>query len=276
MTKVILSDKVGFPNSWESLTRRETICLLKLFLMLQQDKGLSLRDVKRIFTSQVFSWRGIRKEKTIDYMMLVDGASKTLDWAISYDDVLQAAVMNYDCIECLIKNFGKLQGPVSYGGDISFGEFRYLLMLYNALAENDDVYALDRMAGVLYRTVDKKTGRHVLFNANTNYGELGKRLPEWLKYYAYLWFTAFVRYLMAGDFIIDGNTVNFAKIFAGEKETPSDNFIGMNSILFSVAESHVFGAAKEVDETQLFRILMKLVDDSNKAEELMKMYKSKS
>ncbi len=274
MSKLVFSDKVGFPNSWEGLTRREMVYLLKLYMMLQQGKGLSLHDLKRIFTSQVFSWRGIRKEKSVDYLLLVDATSKTLDWAIGYDEQQHAAVMNYDSIECLIKNFGKFQGPANYGGDISFGEFRYLLMLYNQLAENNDVLALDKMAGTLYRSVDKDTGRHVLFNVDKDYAATGKRMPEWLKYYAYLWFTAFVRYLMTGDFIIDGCTVNFSKIFAGEKNGVSENFIGMNAILFSVAESHVFGAAKEVDDTQLFRILLKLVDDGNKADELKKNYAS--
>lgn len=269
-----LSKKVGFPTEWEELTKRELIYLLKLFIVLQQGKGLSLQDLKRAFTAQVFSWRGIRKEKTVDYMLLVDGASKTLDWAISYDEEAHAAVMHYDCIACLIREFGRFHGPVSYGGDISFGEFRHLLMLYNDLSENNNESALDRMAGVLYRPVDKKTGRHVLFDVDADYSAIGHRMPEWLRYYAYLWFTAFSRYLMTGDFIVDGNAVNFSKIFASSDDSVPDNFIGMNSILFSVAESHVFGAAKDVDNTYLFRILLKLVDDGNKADELMKMYKS--
>lgn len=267
-----LSDKTGFPNSWESLTKRELKYLITLFLKLSNGGGFSLRDVKRIFTSQVLTWRGIRKEKTMDYMLLVDEVSRTLDWALHFDEERMAAVITYDCIECQIPKCGKFYGPQSYGADLCFGEFRYLLSLLNRISEGNTTL-LYEMSGCLYRTRDKKTGRHVKFSTSENYYEKGKRLPEYVQYYSYLWFHAFTEYLMTGDFVIDGCTVNFSSVFAGGGESVPKNFIGMNSILFSVAESRVFGDADDVDSTQLFRILLKLVDDGNKAEELRKQYK---
>ena len=269
----MLSDKTGFPNSWESLEKRELVYLLKLWLILDKKKDLSMQDVKRSFVSQIFTWRGIRKEKTIDYMLLVDEVSKTLDWAFSYDKVKKEAVINYDCIEFLFPKFGSLKGPQNYGGDLSFGEFRFLLMLFNEIGKGNDVENnIRRIAGTLYRQLDKSKRRRILFNADMNYIGNSKRMPEYIIYYAYLWFSAFCRYLMDGSFIIDGNEVNFACIFSGG-ESSSDNYIGMNSILFSVAESHVFGTVKDVDDAQLFRILLKLVDDKNKADELKKSMK---
>ena len=47
----------------------------------------------------------------------------------------------------------------------------------------------------------------------------------------------------------------------------------MNSILFSMAESGVFGSIEEVDNTQLLRVLLKLLDDKQKADSLIQATK---
>ena len=47
----------------------------------------------------------------------------------------------------------------------------------------------------------------------------------------------------------------------------------MNSILFSVAESGVFGNARATDDTLLLRVMMKLLDDRQRADELMRNLK---
>ena len=99
-----------------------------------------------------------------------------------------------------------------------------------------------------------------------------RKLPEQITYYAYLWFAAFCKYLMDGPFIIDGHEVNFKCIFAGSGED-NDNSLGMDSILFSVAESHVFGNIKDVEDAQLFRVLLKLLDDKNKSDDMKKLLK---
>lgn len=269
-----LTEKSGFPISWEEMTKRELVYLLKLWLNLDRQEGWSLQDIKRAWVGQVFTWRGLRKEKTIDYMILVDEVSKELDWMLSFDKKSKTANMNYDSIRCLIPKFGNLQGPADYGSDLSFGEFRHLLMLFNEIGNGNkaDLY-MQMVAGTLYRQRDKKTGRRVLFNPDYNYLQNAKRMPEYILYYAYLWFGAFCSYLMNSPFIIDGNQVNFSVIFAKSENEVTDNFIGMNSILFSVAESHVFGTVKDVDDAQLFRILLKLVDDKNKADDLKKSMK---
>lgn len=273
MNKIQLSEKTGFPNCWESMTEREVVYLIKLWMMLVHRRDLSMNDIRRQFVSQVFTWRGIRKEKTIDYMLLVNQVADTLDWAISFNEQSAQVVINYDCIVCQIPRFADLQGPQNYGGDLSFGEFKYLLAVFNAIGKGEDVERnLSLMGAVLYRRRDKKTGRRILFReAEVSTGKM-RKLPEHITYYAYLWFAAFCKYLMDGPFIIGGHEVNFKCIFTPTEED-SDNSLGMDSILFSIAESHVFGNIKDVEDAQLFRVLLKLVDDKNKSDDMKKLLK---
>jgi len=271
-----LTEKSGFPVCWEMITQRELQAIIELFGTLDKGKGFSLLDIKRSWVALVLKWRGVTLKNTIDDMILVDEVAKELDWLIYYDNDKKTANLNYDCIKCIVPRYNDLTGPANFGYDLTFGEYRKLLVIFNEISQGNNVAAyMDMLAGTLYRRYDARLKRRVAFNPDYDYSHNAKRLPEWLKYYAYMWFGAFCQYLMTSPFIIDGNEINFSVIFTSpdSNESVPDNFIGMNSILFSVAESHVFGTATDVDNTQLFRILMKLVDDKNKSDELKKLYK---
>ena len=137
---------------------------------------------------------------------------------------------------------------------------------------------LTALCGVLYRNAgNSKLGQwREPFNANLMqfYGNRIHKMPDYLKWGVYAWFSSFCRFLTEGTFIIDGHEVCFAPVFSRSKrEDVSDQSLGLNSILFSVAESGVFGSVKDTDDAPLLRVLMKLLDDHNKAEALRKEMK---
>lgn len=47
----------------------------------------------------------------------------------------------------------------------------------------------------------------------------------------------------------------------------------MNSVLYSVAESGIFGNADATDDTLLLRVMMKLLDDKLRADEMIRNLK---
>ena len=47
----------------------------------------------------------------------------------------------------------------------------------------------------------------------------------------------------------------------------------MNSVLYSVAESGIFGNVDATDDTLLLRVMMKLLDDKQRADEMMRNLK---
>ena len=107
---------------------------------------------------------------------------------------------------------------------------------------------------------------------------LVEHMPVWMRWGIYAWFSYFCEYLFSGTFIIDGLELCFGPVFSrGRDKDARQNDVqslGMNSILFSVAESGVFGNARATDDTLLLRVMMKLLDDRQRADELMRNLKN--
>ena len=102
-------------------------------------------------------------------------------------------------------------------------------------------------------------------------------LQPYLRWGIYAWFAYFCQYLYTGTFLIDGQEVCFAPVFDRSKRTegkPAEG-LGLNSILYSVASSGVFGTATDTDNTPLLRVMLKLLDDKQQADRLQERTKKK-
>ena len=90
-----------------------------------------------------------------------------------------------------------------------------------------------------------------------------KRVPGYIKWGIYLWFASFCKYLLSGGvFIIDGKEISFSRLFRNNNDNTGVD-IGMNAILFTMADNGTFGKAEDTDQTELFRVLLKLLHDAN-------------
>ncbi|WP_239473410.1 hypothetical protein [Bacteroides gallinaceum] len=142
-----------------------------------------------------------------------------------------------------------------------------------------DHYESDLLAltATLYRTPGTG-GRRIPFCRDNMPGYMrdAVKMPGWMQWGVYVWFAYFCEYLLSGSFVIDGQEVTFAPVFGRrEPDAPrsSAQDLGLNSILYTVAESGVFGTADDTDRTPLLRVLLKLLDDKQRADEMMKRMK---
>lgn len=267
--------EVEFPNCWEELTPSEWQYLLKLRGKLEKDNRVSLVDVKREWTRFVLRGRKYPESlKSVDGLLLIDALSETLDWMWKEHEngVIE---LTFDVTDQLFPQWHRFRGPKSHGADLSFGEFRHAMAYCNGYTKEHRSELLTALCGILYRKVgDRRKGQYrepfspdlIQIYANRIYA-----MPDHLKWGVYAWFSSFCRFLTEGTFILDGNEVCFAPIFARSKsDEPADQSLGLNSILFSVAESGVFGSVKDTDDAPLLRVLLKLLDDHNKVEALRK------
>ena len=270
--------EIIFPDCWEELTPSEWQHLLKLRGRLERDNRISLMDVKRKWVYYVLRGRGWREGfRAVEPLVVLENAAKSLDWMwkVYENGVIELA---FDSTEQLLPKWRRYRGPKSHGADLTFGEFRHALAYCNSYTQEHRPEMLTALCGVLYRNAgNSKLGQwREPFNANLMqfYGNRIHKMPDYLKWGVYAWFSSFCRFLTEGTFIIDGHEVCFAPVFSRSKrEDASDQSLGLNSILFSVAESGVFGSVKDTDDAPLLRVLMKLLDDHNKAEALRKEMK---
>lgn len=269
-----MKQDIEFPECWEEVWPAEFAYLLKLrMLLILTPKAITLTDVKRLWSGYVLRYRGL-KSKRKDYYLLVNRLAKTLDWQWGVDEETGTVSLAYDSTVNLIPSWSGFWGPASHGADLTFGEFRISVIMMNEYTRTHDVAYLNSLCAVLYRR--KKAGRRIPF-VSSNLGRMAKEIagmPDYLKWGIYCWFAYFCEFLFNGTFILDGCEVCFAPVFASTgKDNEPEQSLGMNSILFSMAESGVFGSIEEVDNTQLLRVLLKLLDDKQKADSLLKSVK---
>lgn len=267
------SKQIEFPDCWEEVTQGEWEYLLYLRYMLIHARGIHLEDVKRMWCSYVLDKRGIRKPTSKNAMVLIYRLSKTLDWQWTEDN--NTISLNFDSTVNLLPVWHGLIGPASHGADLTFGEFRYAVIMMNEYTTSQDIMYLNSLCAILYRRTDEfgKRRRFSQDAIQTSISEI-ETVPEYIRWGIYAWFASFCKFLFTGTFVLDGCEICFAPVFgsSGNDYTPEQS-LGMNSILFSVAESGVFGTIEDVDNTQLMRVLLKLLDDKQKADSLLKQTK---
>lgn len=271
---------IEFPNRWEEVRPEEWTYLLKLRHELTARRGVALLDVKRAWCYYVLKGRGYRfgHRHHADDMNLVERLAGTLEWMWLIDDEEGCVSLRFDSTKNLLPRYEGLRGPQSHGADLTFGEFRCAtaaMNLYTADHLPSDLLAL---VATLYRRPWKHGKRGVFAQDELpRYMREAKGMPEWLQWGVYAWFASFCEYLLTGEFVIDGQTVTFAPVFGRrEKDAPhpAGQDLGLNSILYTVAESGVFGTVDDTDRAPLLRVLLKLLDDKQRAEEMMKRMKN--
>ena len=272
--------EIEFPECWEEVRPEEWTYLLKLRHELSARRGIALLDVKRAWCYYVLKGRGygFGYRHHTDDMNLVERLAGTLDWMWLVDDEEGCISLRFDSTRNLLPRWEGLRGPASHGADLTFGEFRCATAAMNLYTQDHQPGDLLALVATLYRKPWKYGKRDKFVQDELpRYMNDAKNMPPWLQWGVYAWLAYFCDYLLRGDFVIDGQTVTFAPLFGRrDKDAPrpsSGQDLGLNSILYTVAESGVFGTADDTDRTPLLRVLLKLLDDKQRAEELMKRYK---
>ncbi len=274
---------IDFPDCWEEVKPLEWIHLLKSRYKLMIKPGIDLLDVKREWCAYVLRNRGYRFKVKTDDMLLVNGLADTLDWMWKVDEDSGEIILVYDSTVNLIPEWTVLRGPLSHGADLTFGEFRHAVALMNTYNETKEEVHLRALCGTLYRSSGKKVGKADFdgcYREEFHPGRMDlyitrvRMMPEWVMWGIYAWFAYFCQYLIEGIFIIEGKEICFAPVFERKRKDDSgtgsiNQDLGMHTILFSVAESGIFGNVADTDNELLLQVMMKLLDDKQRADELL-------
>lgn len=217
------------------------------------------------------------------YLCLVFTVADKLDWMFEYDEEGKQ-VVNFCTTENLLPTIDGLVGPQSHGSDLTFGEYRKAVEYYNRYTQTQEVEALNALVGILYREPNRRKkdfAVHGSYRQPYNKHLVGQYLSnisgisEHLKYGVYLWFGHFCRFVLDGGvFVIEGNELCFSGIFERSDPDPdamTENSIGMLSVLFTLADSGTFGNESETDQTELFKVLLKLLHDKETTDRLRKL-----
>lgn len=204
-------------------------------------------------------------------------------------------VIQLTFVDNKIPNFTH-NGITYYGPDaallnISFDEFLASISSYNAYQQNQDVKDLNELVAALYRPKKEDTPQNLLTNYDgdirqefyaTNVGIRAQKLEDLkpsIKLGVKLFFEACINYITTATNVnVQGNTVDLTVLFKGK--TTKQKSIGMLNVLFTLAETNVFGDKEKTGKERYWTILLKLyqnhLDVEHQKQQLKDVKRNKS
>lgn len=193
-----------------------------------------------------------------------------------------------------VRNFvpriGNLIGPEDAFGNLTLCEYRVAREYFREYSENGDVSALDKMIAVLYRP--KKMLSYFIKFKNSFSGDFRiaytsksnplkleararriSKVPFPIKYCVYVYFAGCEDYIKEGKPVIDGKQIDFGELYK-ESDGDDGSSIGMIGLLFSIAESGVFGTVEQTDQQNIWDIMVRLYQVVMQIKSLTKKNKS--
>lgn len=270
---------ITIPENWDELTPEDWRQLLKMrHKMVKKGLKLSIDDVRIESARMLLQHRGVKVQlDNQQYLVLLSMLARSLTWL--WQEVDDGISLAYRSLENKMPTIRGWLGPKDYGEDITFGEFRQAVAHLRVWEQKQNPQALQALGGLLYRPEASKQQKHERQLRRQPYDwdtiddkiARGARMQPWQLWGIYAWFAYFCEYLTTGTFVIDGVEVCFAPIFqTTEKKEGGSKSGSLQQICLTLAESHVFGTAREVDNTQLLVVMQKLLQDY---EQLMRIKK---
>lgn len=182
-------------------------------------------------------------------------------------------VPSIDFTDNKIPRYHGLQGPADALTNCSFFEYKQAYSAWFQYQETQDVAHLDEMIAVLYRPnvafawvksrMKNFAGDHrERFTAKSNPLRLQARInrvakwPAHVKYGIWLWFTACMDFLRSGKPVIDGVEIDLSILYKGDDGGSAG--IGLTGVLYSLAETGVFGGIEDTGNANLYDVLARL------------------
>ena len=182
--------------------------------------------------------------------------------------------LNFDCIKNLIPEINGYYGPKDGLTDCTFWEYKEAHNAFVEFANTMDENCLLRLAAILYRKkksclwlrkwlpgYDGNIRRR--FVQKSNPLSLESRMKRMRKatysqlYFIFLFFKSCEMYLRYGSPVVDGKEINLSVLYEGSGSSSGED-IGLTGILFTMAETSVFGDIEKTSDAGLYDILVRL------------------
>lgn len=176
-----------------------------------------------------------------------------------------------------------LYGPDDALLNVKALEFKEAHNFFMESENGKNIDALNHLVTILYRPQiencaeisqreDFDGQRRVKFNPNTveKRAEMVSALPYHIKYAVWLWFANCEKFFQEGKPTIDGIEIDFSILYKKEDGDSKQPKLGLTDVLFTMAETGLFGKMNETAEQDWYDVLyamyrMKIQHDELKA-----------
>lgn len=248
----------------------ETYC--RLFLELKEDK-ISLPDFFTLMAVELLDidlgdgYKKLPDKVTEAIHDNLRQVTETLTWLLTERDVAGTIQLepNIQFARNLVPRLGNNLGPADALQNVTLAEFRDAIgHSMNFTLTNEEEH-LNRLCASLYRpenprwyslSQDPEWNGDRRYTYSSAYAETAfhrfERFPLWQRFGVYLMFNAALNFLKTGTVTIEGQEISFAVLWEGKSDTTDKPGIGMAGVLFSLAETGVFGTLKDVERVNLY------------------------
>lgn len=267
-----------YPSCMNELTPEQFDIYCRLFIELKEDRvtlpDFYVRMAIELLDIDMDGNRYNRLSKT-DKEAIQDNLRQiveTLEWLLVKTDNHASLNVepNIDFARNLIPVLGNNIGPEDALQNITLAEFRDAIGHSMNFSLTADEEYLSRLCASLYRpenprwtTLSKLQNwngdKRFVYNsayADNNFHRFD-RFPLHQRYGVYLMFNAALNFLKTGTVSVEGKEISFSILWDGN-ETSQNPGIGMAGVLFSLAETGVFGPLNDVEKVNLYVALARL------------------
>lgn len=292
---------VDYPSQWEELTGEQYDYVMQQVIKLE-DRKLTIEEFKLLvlyhFLGINLTPFALKKENRLTPDQLeqkyqnVWQMTQTLDYFFVLEEKEGKMLyrLNYDSVKNFIP-FIDIEGHVFYGPghgltDCSFAEYRNAFDAYRNYTVKKEIAELNKLVAILYRperinyqdiqnSVEFDGQRREKFNYHlVEYrAVIIDGLPYFKKYAIYLFFRNCDLFFRTEEIEVSGKKICFKALF--EEGEDKGESLGLNSLLFSMADAGTFGNIKETDEANVYDIFLKLYDAKLKYDEFKRKNKIK-
>ena len=163
-----------------------------------------------------------------------------------------------------------LYGPSDALTDLSFIEFIDAHNLFIEYLGSQDEEILNKLVATLYRPEKEnfeKEKQDPSFDGQRRIKYNPNSIEQWLpivreksllvKYGIFLFFSGCEHFLHEGQIPLGSETINFKDLYNSNATVKSDG-TGLFGLLYTIAESQVFGSVKDVADTNLYDIMLRM------------------
>jgi hypothetical protein len=269
------------PSEMHELNTRQYIALCHVLYLLEHSKISNEEAEMRLllaFAEIKLNWRYALMSKR-KKMLVHENLNqllpliKTVFEERQLSDGQTAMVPSLAFVDNKIRRYQNLIGPDDALQNCTFFEYKEAYAQWYQYQENQNEDHLNEMIAILYRPVKSflqvqkrmknfNGDSRETYNVVTNPRKLQNRIrkvekwPSHIKYGIWLWFTACMEFLRTGKPVIDGIEIDLAILYKGEDGASAG--IGLTGILYSLAETGVFGGIRETGDSNLYDVLARL------------------
>lgn len=269
-----------YPGSWEEMTDVDKtigVCgvLFRCFVG-EMSIELARKLIADVLLNRRNNWRKPEAGAVAwDYWANEARIAETVNFVFERKEVKRKGKkeiqfhINPSFFNQLIQKYKGLNGPVDLFGGLTFGEFKDANVAMLQFAEHKDVVYLDRLAAILYSPRQRFAWVRRVFTgsfgrrAKYNQGRMERSLrimegaPVGFKFYCFLYFAGCMNFIRNEEIEIDGKRYYMGCLFNGSGGDSKDD-TGLTGVLFSMAESGVFGNIEKTAGAALFDVLLRL------------------